>query len=92
MAHAPFRRVVAVWDAKSGAAAPKPRRRTAEPAAARKRDAQPPVGLPDRPGGLLEALRARFSRALASAEEIVFLVFFLAFVGFAVQWLLLIAG
>ncbi|HUG35994.1 MAG TPA: hypothetical protein VML54_03530 [Candidatus Limnocylindrales bacterium] len=92
VAHARFRRVVAVWDAKAGAAAPGPPRHAPEAPPARTRAAQRPVGLPDRSTGLLQALRARLARALASAEEIVFLIFFLAFVGFAVHWLLLITG
>ena len=92
VAHGRFRRVVAVWDATASTAVPEQPRRSPAPTPARQRGTRPPVGLPDRSGGWLRALRSRLSRALSSAEEIVFLIFFLAFVGFAVQWLLLIMG
>ena len=92
VAHGPLRRVVAVWDAKPGMAAPEPLRRPANAGPPKRRAPGDPVGLPHRTQGPLEALRARLARAFASAEEIVFLIFFLAFVGFAVHWLLLIMG
>lgn len=52
-----------------------------------------PLGLrTGSPVGLVEAFRRRIACALGSLEDIVFLVFFLAFVGFAVHWFLLILG
>jgi hypothetical protein len=37
-------------------------------------------------------VRERLVRALSSGEELVFLVTFLAFMGFAIHWLFLILG
>jgi len=64
-------------------------------AAARKRASEARAGsgllTRRRPWGLA-ALRARLARIFSSVEETVFLVLFLAFVGFAVDWLLRILG
>jgi hypothetical protein len=50
-----------------------------------------PVGLRERsPIGVLETLQSMVSRAISSAEELVFLVFFIAFVLFAIGGFLLI--
>ena len=90
VAHERFRRAVAVWDAKAPSDSSGLIRRSPSVDPARTRGGRSPIGLPDRSVGLLQALRERLSRAMGSAEEIAFLIFFLAFVGFAVQWLLLI--
>jgi len=53
--------------------------------------ARRPIGLRSRsPVGLLEGLRSFLARAVSSLEEIAFLIFFLAFVGFAIGGFLLI--
>ena len=53
--------------------------------------ARRPVGLQSKsPVGMLEGLRKLIGRAIASAEELVFLVFFVAFVAFAIGGFLLI--
>jgi len=53
--------------------------------------ARRPIGLRSRsPVGLLERLRSILVRGVSSLEEIVFLVFFLAFVAFAIGGFLLI--
>ena len=92
VAHGAFRRILAVWDAAGGSAASR-RLRGAHPEhPAPKRPRRRPVGLPSRAGDSASALRTWLSRTLASAEEIAFLVFFLAFVGFAIYWLSLILG
>lgn len=105
VAHRFFNRVAAVWDTGSGASeqgrtAERGRStrhgRTggSEPTnapAKRRRPARKPIGLRARDfGGALEALRKLAARAASSVEEIALLVFFLAFVWFAIDWLLLI--
>lgn len=86
MAHGSFRKVVAVWD--SGTRA-QPAARTVH----RGSGAKAPIGLRSRrPAGLVEALRALVARAVSSGEEIVLAICFLAFVWFAIEWVLLILG
>lgn len=90
VAHGSWRKILAVWDEASGrrrAAS----RKLAEPVA-RKRSPRKPVGLPVRPRELVQVIRDWVAGAVASAEEIAFIVFFLAFVGFALYWLWLILG
>lgn len=91
VAHGSWRKVLAVWDGAGGGAAPRVSPRSGRPAPSG-RAPRRPVGLPSRPRGLVQLLRDALTRALSSAEEIAFLVFFLAFVGFALHWLWLILG
>lgn len=49
------------------------------------------AGPPDRRRPRL-SIRHRLSALAASPQDLIFLLLFLAFVGFAVHWLLLIAG
>jgi hypothetical protein len=59
----------------------------------RRRGSGRPIGLPvKRPGGVLEHLWNRIVNVVPSLEELVFLLLFLAFVGFAVHWFILMAG
>ena len=86
VAHGSFRKVVAVWD--SGARA-EPAARTVH----RGSGAKAPIGLRSRrPAGLLEVFRALLARAVSSGEELVLAICFLAFVWFAIDWILLILG
>lgn len=85
VAHGLFRRVVAVWDVGADStpvAAPKLhiRRRPRRPIGTRSTS----------PVGFVEALRDLVRRAASSLEEIAWLTFFIAFVGFAVAGFLLI--
>ena len=79
-----FRKVVAVWDGGREAQRPEAKARTAVGTRARHRLSR------GRPAGILEALRNRV--VTSSLEEVVFLVMFLAFVGFSIDWLLKILG
>lgn len=105
VAHRFINRVVAVWDSggetskpggtvepgQHGRAAVTTRRGRAPQAARRKQPPGRPIGLRARgPEGALETLRKLATRAASSVEEIALLVFFLAFVWFAIDWLLLI--
>lgn len=84
VAHGLFRKVVAVWDL--GDARPERASRDA-PARGERR----PVGLRSRsPVSFLEAVRDLVRQGLSSAEELAWLAFFIAFVGFAVGGFLLI--
>lgn len=93
VAHGLLNRVVAVWD--SGA-----RKRPARTAATTSRSESQgrrrkttPVGLPvDRPVSWLASIWRGARGIVSSAEELIFLVYFLAFVGFVVYWTLLILG
>ena len=81
VAHSRLRRVQAVWDGPpaSREVAPRPSKPKA------------PTGLPVRtPRSALDLLKDVSWRLLSSAEEIALIVFFLAFVWFALDWLRLI--
>lgn len=90
VAHGLLGRVAEVWDgAREVPAVTKRDRRAARPT--RSRDE--PTGLRvDRPPGPLDTLWKRVARLISSPEELAFLVFFLAFVGFAAYWFFLILG
>lgn len=93
VAHGLFTKVVAVWDADTGARASEGvPRRSEGPGPPRELRKRTPLGLRTRPAGILELLRECLVRVVASAEELVFLVLFFAFVGFAVYWFRLILG
>jgi hypothetical protein len=86
VAHSIFKKVVAVWDADPGAQAPGRRLRTSGGARAQiSAWARGRVGLPG-------ALWGHLVRGTSSMEEIVFLIMFIAFVGFGIDWLLKIFG
>jgi hypothetical protein len=89
-----FKTVVAVWDADTGARASEGvRRRPEGPGPPKELRKRTPLGLRTRtPPGILEVLRECLVRVIASAEELVFLILFLAFVGFAIYWFRLILG
>ena len=81
-----------MWDAGQGAGLPE---RSDAQTAARKKGtlAKQPIGLRgERPAGVLRSARNRLLSTISSFEELVFLVFFLAFVGFAFYWFTLILG
>lgn len=84
--HGVFGRVLAVWDSAVEV-------RMSAQTSKRASEARAGSGLLTRrrPWGLA-ALRGRLARVFSSVEETVFLVLFLAFVGFAVDWLLRILG
>jgi hypothetical protein len=83
VSHSRLRRVLAVWDAPRGA----------RDVSRRRRKRHPPTGLPVRtPPNLLDAIGDLAWRIVSSAEEIALVVFFLAFVWFAFDWLRLIFG
>jgi hypothetical protein len=87
-----FRKVLAVWESGGEVSTPMGSPK-GESRGARPRGVGPggPIGLrPRAPVGTLEALRDRLVRMVSSADQIAFLIFFLAFVGFAVHWFLLI--
>jgi hypothetical protein len=86
VAHGLFQKVVAVWDPDGTPRSPGTVVRRASEERARM------GGRPRRPFTILAALRDGVIRTISSMEEILFLVFFLAFLGFAIHWLLLIAG
>ncbi len=92
VSHGRFRKVVAVWDAQAVAQAPAKAAR----AGAVRRDRPPresPIGLPESaPDAPLRWLWKRASSVVGSAEELTFLIFFVAFVGFAIYWFLLLLG
>lgn len=92
VAHGLFKRVVAVWESETGARISKEPVRP--PARAKPRGGvRPgkPIGLrAQKPVGMLEALWERVVGTIGSVEQIAFLIFFLAFVGFAIHWLLLL--
>lgn len=89
-AHGRMRKVVAVWDSAAAGSAESERRRASGRSAPPDRR---PVGLPSRrPGGLLRAIIDRILVHVTTVEDVAMLVLFLAFVGFAVHWLFLIAG
>lgn len=94
VAHGWFKRVVAVWD--SGA---KDRsttgleRATSGTAARRDARSKRPIGLRvGRPAGVLEPLKRRLLDIVSSVEQLVFVILFIAFVGFAIHWIVLMAG
>ena len=91
-AHGWFRRVLAVWEADAREKSPGgPARVPAEVRSRKGSLARRPIGLPSRsPVGLIEGLRSFLKRGASSLEEIAFLIFFLAFVGFAIGGFLLI--
>ncbi len=95
MAHGFLRRVVAVWDSGAAGRWPSgrldagPGSRAVEPRRGRKTT---PVGLPEKPSGSLKPIVSRLFDMVSSVEQLVFLVLFLAFVGFAIHWVILIAG
>jgi hypothetical protein len=94
VAHGFLRKVVAAWDSDPAAQATRsPVRREQEARARNGLRTGRPAGLRTRPPtGLLEALRKRLVRLISSVEELALLVLFLAFVGFAVHWFLLLLG
>ncbi|MDH3208459.1 MAG: hypothetical protein OEO79_17800 [Gemmatimonadota bacterium] len=91
-AHGWFRKVLAVWEPEAGGESSSGA--AGMPAAVKSGRGPParrPIGLRSRsPVGLLERLRSILVRGVSSLEEIVFLVFFLAFVAFAIGGFLLI--
>lgn len=83
VSHAGRRRVVAVWDGAHPAAPPESRRRVSE--------VRRPVGLRVRtPSDALTTLRSLGAALVSMGEELALGAFFLAFVWFAIDWLLLI--
>lgn len=83
VAHGRLRRVVAVWDGGDAATATATVTRSAK---SRARN----VLRTRKPGGALQSLWKMAVRAAGSLEEIALLIFFLAFVWFAIDWMLLI--
>jgi hypothetical protein len=92
VAHGLFKKVVAVWESDTGAGVSKEPVGNAAHAKSRSGvGTRKPIGLrTGRPVGILEALRERVVGTVGSVEEIAFLIFFLAFVGFAIHWFLLL--
>lgn len=86
VAHGWFNRVVAVWDAGTGAQAVE--RTVTGTSRSRARSDVRPM----RPVGVREALWRLVVRSISSAEEIALLIFFLVLVWFAIDWLRLIMG
>ena len=89
VAHGSFKKVVAVWDSGTGVkvtrATPRPR------SAGEVAKSGSPIGLQARrPVGILDAVWRRIIRATDSVEEIALFIMLLAFVWFAIDWLLLI--
>ena len=85
-------KVLSVWDLGDHAGRPSRKVKADAGLPARiRRGPKRPIGLRSRsPTGPVEALRNIISRAVSSMEELVWLVFFLAFVGFAIGGFLLI--
>lgn len=93
VAHSLLRRVVAVWEAQDS---------RANPPAGRKRRGGKPVGLPSKGSRRPVGLRSKGSTSLTGrmgvlakfvdehVEEIALAVFFVAFVWFAIDWLMII--
>jgi len=95
VAHNRIRRVVAVWDSGGGAGASSQAAVTrTTPTGSRKggRNAGP-IGLrSERPVGVLDFLWSRFTRLISTADEFLFLILFIGFVVFVIQWTLLLLG
>lgn len=86
VAHGSFKKVVAVWEPNGvSQTSPKAVRRVPEARATSRLRSRSPVGI-------VEAVWGRVVRAISSFPEIAFLILFLAFLGFAVNWLLLMMG
>lgn len=77
IAHGLLRRTVAVWDSGFG---------TQEPAVVANR----PAG--DQGTGIREASWRRLVRTIPPFHDLLFLVFLVAFLGFAIQWALTLSG
>ena len=94
VAHGWFRRVVAVWDSGAKAHSSRsPKTSASEDMAPSRSPRRQPIGLPaDRPQGVLKPIWKRVLEVVPSVDTLVFLVLFLGFVGFAVQWFLLMFG
>jgi hypothetical protein len=87
VAHRWFGKVVAVWDSGTGARASGESIRRASEARARRS-----LRTREEATGALSSLLSRVTHVVSSVEEVAFAVMFLAFVGFAVYWFLLIVG
>lgn len=86
VSHGLFQRTLAVWDDGTEA-------RIGRETLQRSAEARAGSGLRTRAAlGTVEAWMARAARLFASVEEVAMIVMFLAFVGFAVHWVLLILG
>jgi hypothetical protein len=95
VAHGSFKRILAVWE--SGSAATGRAGESAESGLqlrnpGRLRHRKNPEMETWRPLQWLKAVGERLMSMVSSPEDLIFLVFFLAFVGFAIHWLILIAG
>lgn len=86
VSHGWFGRVVAVWDADTAVRASTDRMRTALRASSRRELRKTP------PAGTLSSLLSRVGRLVGSVDQVVFLILLLAFIGFAIQWFLLVRG
>jgi hypothetical protein len=86
VAHGGLRRILAVWDEGGAARASSESRRRA-------RESRGQGGLPSRrTESLLKRAAQRFVRTFSSIEEVSLFILFVAFVIFAVDWLLRILG
>ena len=86
VAHGLFKKVIAVWD--SGTEDRASGEVVSLASGGRGRSGL----LTSRKVGILQSLRDRVASTVSSVDELVFLLLFLAFVAFAIQWLLLILG
>lgn len=85
VAHGLLRKVHAVWDAGTAL-------RPSTDALQRSLDARPSRGASERePSSLMTAIWSRAVRALSNVEEVVFIILFIAFVFFGIDWFLRIA-
>ncbi len=84
VAHGWFGRVAAVWGKETTHEKTEARALRASGALARRRERE------EKGIGLWRGLRDRYLRRIPSMEEAIFLILALAFVGFAIHWLLLI--
>lgn len=93
VAHGLLGKVLAVWDSGSATA----RRPTVDPPAKPTAGRRTGYRTPSSPGldsevRIFEALRERLSRVISSPDELLFIILFVAFVGFVIHWFTLIAG
>ena len=89
VAHGFPSKVVAVWDAGTGVKVT--REATSQQSGGRVSKSGPPIGLQSRrPTGMLDAVWKQVVRAASSVEQIALFIMLLAFVWFAIEWLLLI--
>lgn len=93
VAHGRFRKVVAVWDEGSEAGRGSGRAKRKNRPKGKKLTPRIRQGLQGRePAGIMKALRERALSLVTDVENLIFLVMFLAFLGFAIHWVLLFTG